>query len=292
MRKTNWLVVLGCCVSVLQGRVVPVGENPESVCRGFGGKLYVTVMNTPDTPGDGVIKIIEGDELRVFATGLDEPKGMAFTGDHLITADVTRVWKIDAEGRATVLADADAFPFPPRFLNDVALAPDGRSVYVSDTGDVPGMFTSEGVLWPVDSAEAAAIAPVSRVYRITMDGEVSVALDVRPELSNINGVLAPEAGLLLVAEFFAGDVYAYQGDEAVRLASGLRGADGIARDQAGRLYISSWTQGKVWRIHSNGGDATVVVEGLQSAADFYLDEAARMLVVPDMKAGTVLFREL
>jgi hypothetical protein len=26
-------------------RTIPVGKNPESVCRGFGGKLYVTMIN-------------------------------------------------------------------------------------------------------------------------------------------------------------------------------------------------------------------------------------------------------
>ena len=61
----------------------------------------------------------------------------------------------------------------------------------------------------------------------------------------------------------------------------------VSVDKEGRLYVSSWTQGKVWRIEKNGGTPTVLLEGLQSAADFYLDEAAGQLLVPDMKAGTL-----
>ena len=271
---------------------MPVGDNPESVCRGFDGKLYVTVMNQPDVPGDGVIKVIDGDEIRVFATGLDEPKGIAFTGEYLIASDATRVWKIDASGKATVLAEAGAFPFPPLFLNDVALAEDKRSVYVSDTGDVPAMFTPEGGLWLIGSAEGAAIPLISRVFKITMEGAVSVAVDAGPELPNINGVATPEAGLLLVADFFTGDIFAFRDGKGTQLASGLRGADGIESDRAGRLYVSSWTQGKVWRLDADGTNAQIVVEGLQSAADFFLDEDAGVLVVPDMKAGTLTFAPL
>ena len=37
-------------------KVLKVGTQPESVCRGFGGKLYVTIING-DAPGDGGINV-------------------------------------------------------------------------------------------------------------------------------------------------------------------------------------------------------------------------------------------
>ena len=77
---------------------------PESITRGFGGKLFVSVMNTPETPGDGVVKVIDGETATDFATGLDEPKGVCFTGKFLVVTDVKRVWKIDAKGEKTELA--------------------------------------------------------------------------------------------------------------------------------------------------------------------------------------------
>ena len=50
---------LGLAVSAgaAEAKVLKVGTKPESVCRGFGGKLYVTMING-DEPGDGEIKMI------------------------------------------------------------------------------------------------------------------------------------------------------------------------------------------------------------------------------------------
>ena len=45
----------------------------------------------------------------------------------------------------------------------------------------------------------------------------------------------------------------------------------------------------MWKLDRQGRNPRVLVEGLQSAADFCLDEPARRLLVPDMKAGTILF---
>ena len=78
-----------------KNKVVKIGERPESLTKGFGGKYYVTVMNSPDKEGDAVIKVLDGDKSKVFAKGLTEPKGIAFTGKYLVTADQTRVMKID-----------------------------------------------------------------------------------------------------------------------------------------------------------------------------------------------------
>ena len=54
-----------------KNKVVKIGERPESVTKGFGGKYYITVMNSPDTEGDAVIKMLDGDKVTVFAKGLN-----------------------------------------------------------------------------------------------------------------------------------------------------------------------------------------------------------------------------
>ena len=102
-----------------KNKVVKIGERPESVTKGFGGKYYVTVMNSPDKEGDAVIKVLDGDMSKVFAKGLNEPKGIAFTGKFLVTADQTQVMKIDRKGNVSVLVDKMAFPREVSFLNDV-----------------------------------------------------------------------------------------------------------------------------------------------------------------------------
>ena len=272
-------------------RTIAVGPRPESVTRGFDGKLFVTVMNSDNTPGDAVVKVVDGDEVAVFATGMDEPKGITFAADHLVTTDVTRVWKIDATGKATILAAADAFPHPPSYLNDAAAAPDGKAVFITDMGDKNGMFGPDG-LWPLDSPEARRIKWSARVYRIEPDGKVSIAIDTDPAMLNPNGVTAPEPGLLLVAEFFMGNILSHSGGKMTTLNTGFRGADAIERDSQGNLYISSWTQGKVWKLGPKGQNPKIIAQGLKSAADFLLDEKQGVIIVPDMLAGTLNYYSL
>ena len=112
-------------------KTIKVGEKPESVCRGFGGKLYVTMINGEE-PGDGTIVSVDGETVTVFAKGFSNPKGLVFVGDYLVTADETTLWKVDKDGTATKLAEANAFPQPIEFLNDVAAGKDGACVYVAE----------------------------------------------------------------------------------------------------------------------------------------------------------------
>jgi len=264
---------------------------PESVCRGFDGKLFVTVMNSKDRPGDGVVRLIDGETITDFATGMDEPKGIAFAGGHLVVTDLKRVWKIDAQGKATILAEGTAFPQAPAYLNDTAASPDGKSVYVSDMGNNAKMSGPDG-LWPIDSPEAKEIAMIGRIYQIGLDGSVKLVIDVDPAMLNPNGVTAPEPGLLLVGEFFHGNILSHRDGKSTVLATGLRGADGIEKSDGGEIFISSWTQGKIWKLPAAGGTPELIIEGHESAADFYLDRKGKQLILPDMLAGTLTFYQL
>src|SRR5687767_8747124 len=134
-KKVVAFVLLLACVVIASAqadpRIVPVGTRPESVCRGFGGLYYVTLQGPAGGPaGDGGINVIDGNTVRPFATGMDDPKGIAFTGTHLVTADLKRVWIVDRFGDKRELATETAFPFPIAFLNDVA-AERGGSVLVT-----------------------------------------------------------------------------------------------------------------------------------------------------------------
>jgi DNA-binding beta-propeller fold protein YncE len=290
------IVLAAAAVSPAQGiepfKTISIGTRPESVCRGFEGKLFVTVMNSQEKPGDGLVRmLLDGDKMTDFATGMDEPKGIAFVAGHLVVTDLKRVWKIDSTGKATVLAEGRAFPHPPSYLNDTAAAPDGKSVYVTDMGDNTRMMGPDG-LWPVDSPEAKKISRIARVYRIGLDGKVELVIDTDPLMLNPNGVTSPEAGVLLVAEFFHGNILSHRDGAFKVLASGLRGADAIERGAKGELYISSWTQGKVWKLEPGGGNPEVIIQGLKSAADFFLDRKENVIILPDMLAGTLGFYRL
>jgi hypothetical protein len=277
-------------------KTIPIGTRPESATRGFGGKLYVSVMNKSDGGADGVVKVLDGDTATDFATGMDEPKGLCFTGKLLVVSDVKRVWQIDAKGVASLLADEKDFPQPVSYLNDVSCEPGGKAVYVTDMGANTKIRDAQKKLLPLDSAEAKAVPAIGRIYRIGIDKKVSIAIDARPDMPCPNGVAALGRGRLLVAEFFTGTISRWDGKTLQPLVTGLRGADGLEEDARGNIYVSSWDQGKVWRVaraaasaKAPASDPPVIAEGFQSAADFFLDRKGKQMVLPDMKAGTLSF---
>eukprot|EP00456_Euglypha_rotunda_P084196 TRINITY_DN84417_c0_g2_i1.p1 TRINITY_DN84417_c0_g2~~TRINITY_DN84417_c0_g2_i1.p1 ORF type:complete len:233 (-),score=69.15 TRINITY_DN84417_c0_g2_i1:18-629(-) len=158
-------------------KTIKVGENPESVCRGFGGKLYVTMINGEE-PGDGTIVMLDGDKVTVFAKGLNAPKGIAYVGDYLVVSDETTLWKVDNDGKTAKLAEAKSFPQPIEFLNDVVAGPDGASVYVSEMSNPGAMFDPAGErkLWDLDGDKAKELPKKGCIYKVTLKGEVSVAI--------------------------------------------------------------------------------------------------------------------
>lgn len=299
--KTRSLSLLALTVAVSAWgaqapRQIKVGEQPESVCRGFDGKLYVTIIGG-DVPGDGAIHVVDGDRVSVFAKGLNAPKGIAFVGGFLVTADETDVCKIDAQGQVSRLAGAKDFPQPVEFLNDVAASLDGRAVYVTDMS-LPGPMldpSKERTLWALDSPQARALPAKGCVYRVGLDGKVSLVVppgDPRLRFPNgvtVSGTKAQET--LILGDFFTGNIVSWRNGTLEVLTTGLRGADAVeVEDDV--IYVSSWTLGKVWAHDRTTGRTRVLLEGLTTAADFFHDRKHRQLIIPDMIAGTLTFLPL
>jgi DNA-binding beta-propeller fold protein YncE len=271
--------------------VVAVGKNPESLTRGFDGNYFITLMGETRTEGDGngSIAMMKGRNITPFCAGMDDPKGIVMIGDFLVTADFKRVWKVNRKGEKELLAGPEAFPHPPLFLNDVALAPDGKSVLVTDMGARDKIFDANMKLWAIDSAEGKAVPAAGRVYRITLDGKVSEVITTNAEMPCPNGVDVLDDGTVRVAEFFTGKLLERKGESWKVLAEGHRSADGIAHDSKGRIYVSEVLTGKVTRYEADGSGRTELGKDMISAADFLLDEKAGVLIVPDTKAGNLVF---
>lgn len=274
-------------------KTIDVGKNPESVCRGFGGKLYLTMINGEE-PGDGTIVSLDGDTPTLFAKGLNSPKGIVFVGDYLVTADETTLWKIDQAGTVTKLVDKTNFPQPIEFLNDVAVGKDGASVYVSEMSTPGPMFDPSGErkLWEIDSKEGKELPKKGCIYKVTLKGEVTVAVPPGDmSLRFPNGVAVSEAAGeegVFVGDFFTGSIIHYHDGKFVTLAKGMRGIDGLTVTKDA-FYASSWTQGKIWKVDRKTGESKVILEGLKSAADFFHDAKNKQLLVPDMISGTLTF---
>jgi len=246
-------------------------KNPESVAVGTNGRIYVTEIGDFDKDGDGRVLVIQDGKAIPFATGLDDPKGLAAHLEWLYVADKNKVWRIDRKGTAALFAPANAFPTTPLFLNDIVVDAESGIVYVSDSGDLKGKGGA--------------------VYRITPKGLVETVTDAArwPGLHTPNGLAMDGAGHLLLADFGTGELHRIKLADGThtKLADGFGGADGIAWDHNGRLFLSDWKNGKVFGIARPGEKPVLLASGFQAAADLCLDPTGKLLLVPDMKAGTV-----
>lgn len=291
------LALVGCQTREPLPRKLAVGANPESVTRGFDGDLFVSIMGPSRKAGDGDGKVVRvhGETVTDFTTGLNDPKGIVFAGGKLITADFDTVWQIDAQGNKTILAGPKDFPQPPAFLNDVEVMPDGKSVLVTDMGDVAKMRDANNQLWARNSAQAKEIKVIARVYRINLapkvTDRVSEVIPPNERMLNPNGVDVLKDGRIRVAEFFSGDVLEWNKGKWKAIAKGHRSGDGIVHDSKGNFYISEVMFGKVTKYERGNPQGKLLSEGLglKSAADICVDEAHGQLIIPDSKAGELVF---
>jgi len=249
-------------------------KTPESVVQAKNGKIYVSEINEFGKDGDGQITVIENGKPRVFAIGLDDPKGLAIIGDTLYVADKTKIMKIDIEGNVQTFVPASAFPVTPLFLNDLEADPKGN-LYVSDSGDLFG--TGKG----------------GAIYKITPQGEVELLIndlqDARVKAPN--GLLADDTSTVLIyVDFASGILYSLntQTHTLNDIAEGFGGGDGLLHRSNGTMYVSDWKGGKVFSVNTKG-DVTLIKDGYQSAADIAITKDEKYIMVPDMKAGELDF---
>jgi glucose/arabinose dehydrogenase len=255
-------------------------KNPESVAVGVSkvdGKFKFTTVVSEigefGTDGDGKITIIDGAKKSTLADGLDDPKGVVFVGDQLFVTDKTRVWRIGPKGGKEVFAAAEAFPTKPNFLNDIEADAAGN-LYVSDSGEF-----KDGK--PAGTGGA--------VFKITPDGKATTLLD-QTKVKTPNGLLMDGADALLVGDFTSGELnrVSLKDGSSTKIADGLIGCDGLVFDYDGNLYATSWSEGVVSLLRDGKGPAVAYGPKFQASADLCLNPKTGQLMIPDMKAGTLV----
>lgn len=265
---------------------VKVGVKPESITKGFNDNYYVTIMNGKDD-GDGKVVEISTEGTKVFAKGFDEPKGIVYLNNHLYFSDLTRIWKVDKDGKASVFAKKEDFPEEVLYLNDVSIDAEQKGIYVADMGATQYMRDENNELWPLDSEQAKLVPSLGRIYHINLEGQVSIAQDINALMLNPNGVGVDNDGNIMVGAFFNGNFLVKRDGKLTPLKGQFRGADAVEQDSQGNYYISSWAAGAVWKIDGITEESTILIDELESAADFYLEEEKGRLLLPDMMAGKV-----
>ena len=265
---------------------IKIGVNPESITKGFNDNYYVTLMNGSED-GDGEVVEISKNGVKVFAKGFDEPKGIVFLKDHLYLSDLTRIWKVDNKGNASVFIKKEDLPEEVLYLNDVAVDAESKGIYVSDMGATKYMRDENNVLWPLDSEQAHLVPQLGRIYHVDLEGHVSIAQDTSSLMLNPNGVGIDNNGNIMVGAFFLGNFLVKRDGKFTPLKGQFRGADGVEQDSKGNYYVSSWASGTVWKIDGISEESIILIDGLKSAADFYLEEDKERLLLPDMVAGMI-----
>jgi sugar lactone lactonase YvrE len=244
-------------------------KSPESVLQTNDGTIYISEIGEFGKDGDGQISKVNKDGIiRVFAKGLNDPKGLTMVGNKLYVADKTKIIEITQDGNTSVYIDTGTFPKTPQFLNDLESDNYGN-IYVSDSGDL-----KKG----------------GAIYKISKDKKLSTVVD--SSNSNVlapNGLLYEGRNSLLEVDFESGILYRINlvNGSMTKLADGFGGGDGIVKTKNGKIYISDWKNGMINQV--SAGKAKLISNGLESSADIAISSDGKYLLVPLMKPGELAY---
>ncbi|MDH4456641.1 MAG: SMP-30/gluconolactonase/LRE family protein [Candidatus Methylopumilus sp.] len=250
---------------------------PESAIAAKDGRVYVSEIGEFGKDRDGQITVVDKNgEAKVFAQGLDDPKGLAIVGKDLYVADNHRVIKITPDGKTSVFVAAEAFPEAPQFLNDLESDAAGN-IYVSDSGDLKGVGGA--------------------IYKINPQGKVTTIINGKQDARVLapNGLLMGKTpNCVMVVDFVSGVLYRLdmKKNNLIEVAKGFGGGDGIVKGKKDQFFVSDWKNGKVFSVKLEKGtvpNGELVKEGFAAAADIAPSLDGKFLMVPDMKAGELVY---
>ena len=281
MRISKLLLALVALISITaqahETKKITGLKMPESAIAAKDGRVFVSEIGEFGKDGDGQITVIDKNgEAKVFAQGLDDPKGLAIVDKDLYVADNHRVIKITPDGKTSVFAAAEAFPDAPQFLNDLESDAAGN-IYVSDSGDLKGVGGA--------------------VYKINPQGKVTTIINGKQDARVLapNGLLMGKTpNCIMVVDFVSGVLYRLdmKKNTLIEVAKGFGGGDGIVKGKKGQFFVSDWKNGKVFGVKLEKGavaNGELIKEGFAAAADIAPSLDGKFLLVPDMKAGELVY---
>lgn len=242
------------------------------------GNLYVT-----DIPFGRVFRIDPKGQWDLVAEWDGEPNGMKFlrAGELLVTDYKNGLMALD-------IASGQVRPYLERRNSE-------RFKGVNDL-----VFDSRGNLYFTDQGQTGLHDPTGRVYRLGADGRLDMLLSNVPSPNGI--VLSNDERFLFVAATRGNCVWRMplMPDGSVSKAGqfftsqGPSGPDGLAMDEADRLFVANPGLGCVW-VLSRLAQPELVLAGPQGASLTNVAFDARdrkRLVCTDSTHGTVLFAQM
>jgi glucose/arabinose dehydrogenase len=250
-----------------QGLPKPLVEglkHPRAVTVGLGGKIFVAVVG--DNADDGAVVRIDNGQIVPFASGLGRPHGLAAFQQWLFVMDRNRIWRIGAEGKASVFVPPEAFPRPPEVLLGVTADPETGILYV---------LVDHG------KNEPAAL------YRVDPKGKVSLLRDgwSEPRLRGPSALLLDGASHLVVAEENQIVRFRLADGSRERITGDLLLPIGLAWDYHGRL-ICATTDG-IYVIPRPGTRPTLLAKGFKAITAISLSPDGKRVLVTDPIARTL-----
>ncbi|RAJ93027.1 hypothetical protein LX87_04539 [Larkinella arboricola] len=275
--KTSFLAgllsVFGGLLTSLHAQTIelkPVWETdttlrtPESVLFDPTQKiLYVACINggpSLENKSSYIAKVgLDGKVIQLkFADNLNSTKGMGILGDKLYVTEMTQVAEI-ALSSGKIL---NRYAIPgAKFLNDISIDPQKKTVYISDSGE-------------------------SKIWALT-NGKINLVLEGAP-LKGTNGLLVDNNQLLIGN----GDGSLLAMNPATKqlktIGKATGGIDGIVALGNQKYVITEWG-GKIWYVQADGKTELKLDTSAEkiNSADIAYDPGSQLLFVPTFFHNTV-----
>jgi sugar lactone lactonase YvrE len=230
------------------------GELPESITIDDAGNLYFSMSNTvrKRTP-DGQTSVFGTIAPNIFALGVKVgPDGCVYTASTSLnpSIDGAFVWKICSPSSVAIFAALDQGGHP----NDLAFDDDGN-LYVTDPllGVVWKVLPNGSAsIWLSDPLLQANFAdPVLVILPVGVDG---IAFDKKKKNLYLSNLDFGRIVRVPVHDGTAGQATVFASDPL------LEGADGIAFDNAGNLFVAVNAHDRL-TVLDHQGRVTVLAEG-------------------------------
>ncbi|MBC8109972.1 MAG: PQQ-dependent sugar dehydrogenase [Verrucomicrobia bacterium] len=239
--------------------------------------------------GDGkveTLKFIEGGKKGVT---LQAPRGLVILKDKIWVADLDHVRSFDIKTGA-VRDNIDIRPLGAKFLNDIAVGPDGV-LYVTDMGMITD---SEGVL---------RHAGPDRIFRVDPKGKkASIAYTFDPtNIQQPNGITYDVANgrfLLVSMSTKTKGLYVWKPNEQkndtplLSIGMGPGEHDGLLVLPDGRVIVSSHATRSLNIIHKGDELAEPIAVGLPTPGDIGFDVRRRRIAIPIVGNNRLEFWDL
>lgn len=221
------------------------------------GRLFVSDIGEFNKR-DGKVYVSKGGSWEVYASYLQDPKGLAYCEGVLYVADVDRIWAV--KDKSSVFLFVGPKEFKAEFLNGLVCYM-GRKLYVSDTYG--------NAIYAVDIRSR----------------EVKKILEVEKP----NGLSVDEKGNLYIITFTKpGRILRWNGNklDTLLISEDISGGDGIVYDpETHSILASGYESGKV--IHLTPDMKYVVIaEGLKTPAGIGFD--GKTVYIPLLEEGKLI----